>query len=233
MNKSKTIMLVFGTRPEAIKMCPLVIELKKRSEFKTVVCVTGQHREMLDSVLKIFNVIPDYDLRIMLDFFMVILLTIYFFTGRLYGVLGIYNDAAGIWWHGKYVSLGAGLGNLALNILLVNYLGLPGILISSIVSSIIIAFPGYTYVVFKYYFKSKQYLKQFEIETIKLCLCCICTCAITCVICQILPFEGFVGFIFLAIICALLALFLIICFNFKSLEFIRMKDLIKRYISKR
>lgn len=59
-------MLVFGTRPEAIKMCPLVKELQKRSgEFKTIVCVTGQHREMLDQVLRIFEVNPDIDLNIM------------------------------------------------------------------------------------------------------------------------------------------------------------------------
>ncbi len=62
----KTIMLVFGTRPEAIKMCPLVKEFQKNpDEFKTVVCVTGQHREMLDQVLTIFDVKPDYDLNIM------------------------------------------------------------------------------------------------------------------------------------------------------------------------
>lgn len=62
----KTIMLVFGTRPEAIKMCPLVKEFQKHGdEFKTVVCVTGQHREMLDQVLAIFDVKPDYDLNIM------------------------------------------------------------------------------------------------------------------------------------------------------------------------
>jgi len=62
----KKIMLVFGTRPEAIKMCPLVIELKKHPDvFETKVCVTGQHREMLDQVLKIFGVVPDYDLNIM------------------------------------------------------------------------------------------------------------------------------------------------------------------------
>lgn len=62
----KTVMLVFGTRPEAIKMCPLVKELQKDTEhFKTVVCVTGQHREMLDQVLSIFDVTPDYDLNIM------------------------------------------------------------------------------------------------------------------------------------------------------------------------
>lgn len=62
----KTVMLVFGTRPEAIKMCPLVNELKKREGIKTLVCVTGQHREMLDQVLDAFSVVPDYDLSIML-----------------------------------------------------------------------------------------------------------------------------------------------------------------------
>ena len=63
----KTIMLVFGTRPEAIKMCPLVNELKARAGFKTVVCVTGQHRELLHPVLETFGVVPDYDLSIMRD----------------------------------------------------------------------------------------------------------------------------------------------------------------------
>ena len=63
----KTIMLVFGTRPEAIKMCPLVNELKHHKNIKTIVCVTGQHRQMLDQVLDIFNVEPDYDLSIMKD----------------------------------------------------------------------------------------------------------------------------------------------------------------------
>ena len=60
-------MLVFGTRPEAIKMCPLVNELKTRKDIKTIVCVTGQHRQMLDQVLEAFNVVPDYDLSIMKD----------------------------------------------------------------------------------------------------------------------------------------------------------------------
>ena len=63
----KTVMLVFGTRPEAIKMCPLVNELKKRPGIRTMVCVSGQHREMLDAVLRAFDVVPDYDLAIMKD----------------------------------------------------------------------------------------------------------------------------------------------------------------------
>lgn len=62
----KKVMLVFGTRPEAIKMCPLINELKSRSDdFETIVTVTGQHREMLDQVLRVFEVAPDYDLAIM------------------------------------------------------------------------------------------------------------------------------------------------------------------------
>ena len=62
----KSVMLVFGTRPEAIKMAPLVKEFQKYpNEFKTIVCVTGQHREMLDQVLQIFDIKPDYDLNIM------------------------------------------------------------------------------------------------------------------------------------------------------------------------
>ncbi len=61
----KSLLIVFGTRPEAIKMCPLVNELKRRGKFKVVVCVTGQHRQMLDQVLDVFQVQPDYDLSIM------------------------------------------------------------------------------------------------------------------------------------------------------------------------
>lgn len=61
----KKVMIVFGTRPEAIKMCPLVKELQGRKTIDTIVCVTGQHKEMLDQVLKVFSVIPDYNLHIM------------------------------------------------------------------------------------------------------------------------------------------------------------------------
>lgn len=63
----KRIMLVFGTRPEAIKMCPLVNELKKRKQFDVKVCVTGQHKEMLQQVLDVFSIVPDFNLEIMKD----------------------------------------------------------------------------------------------------------------------------------------------------------------------
>jgi len=63
--KIKTVMPVFGTRPEAIKMCPLVKELKKKTDYQTMVCVSGQHRQMLDSVLGDFKIVPEYDLSVM------------------------------------------------------------------------------------------------------------------------------------------------------------------------
>ncbi len=63
----KKILTVFGTRPEAIKMCPLINEMKKREGLEVVVCVTAQHRQMLDQVLETFGVVPDYDLNIMKD----------------------------------------------------------------------------------------------------------------------------------------------------------------------
>ena len=63
----KRIMTVFGTRPEAIKICPLVNEMKKRAGLQVVVCVTAQHRQMLDQVLEAFDVTPDYDLSVMKD----------------------------------------------------------------------------------------------------------------------------------------------------------------------
>lgn len=63
----KKVMIVFGTRPEAIKMCPLVNELKNREKIEAIVCVTGQHRQMLNQVLEAFNILPDYDLSIMKD----------------------------------------------------------------------------------------------------------------------------------------------------------------------
>ncbi|MBR3643267.1 MAG: UDP-N-acetylglucosamine 2-epimerase, partial [Parasporobacterium sp.] len=63
----KKILTVFGTRPEAIKMCPLILEMKKRKGLDVIVCVTAQHRQMLDQVLDTFQIVPDYDLNIMKD----------------------------------------------------------------------------------------------------------------------------------------------------------------------
>lgn len=85
----KTIMLVFGTRPEAIKMCPLVNELKTREGIRTLVCVTGQHRQMLDQVLEAFHVVPDYDLAIMKERQTLFDVT----TGILNGIKAVLEEA--------------------------------------------------------------------------------------------------------------------------------------------
>lgn len=85
----KKIMLVFGTRPEAIKMCPLVNEFKKRDEIETIVCVTGQHRQMLDQVLEVFSVVPDYDLAVMKEKQTLFDVT----TNILNGIKGVLEDA--------------------------------------------------------------------------------------------------------------------------------------------
>ena len=80
--------MVFGTRPEAIKMCPLVLELKKRTSIETIVCVTAQHREMLDQVLETFGVVPDYDLNIMKNRQTLFDIT----TGVLKGMKGVLEE---------------------------------------------------------------------------------------------------------------------------------------------
>ncbi len=85
----KKIMLVFGTRPEAIKMCPLVNELKTRKNLQTLVCVTGQHRQMLDQVLSAFHVVPDYDLSIMKEKQTLFDIT----TGILNGIKAVLEEA--------------------------------------------------------------------------------------------------------------------------------------------
>lgn len=87
-NQKQIILIIFGTRPEAIKMCPLVKELQNRSSLCPLVCVTGQHREMLDQVLKLFAIIPDYDLNIMKE-----KQTLFDITANvIYGIKGILEE---------------------------------------------------------------------------------------------------------------------------------------------
>ena len=84
----RKIMCVFGTRPEAVKMCPLVLEMKKRLGFEVYVCVTAQHRQMLDQVLETFGVVPDFDLDIMKDRQTLFDIT----TGVLDGIRGVLEE---------------------------------------------------------------------------------------------------------------------------------------------
>lgn len=97
----------------------------------------------------------------LLSFDIVVLLVIYFFTGRLSAVLGVYQEAAGIWWHGKWIPLIAAIVNLIFNIVGVQIVGLPAVLLSSIIASVCVNLPGYTKIMFKHYFKEKEYLKEY------------------------------------------------------------------------
>lgn len=90
IKRQKVVMLVFGTRPEAVKMCPLVKELQTRTEIKTVIAVTGQHRSMLDQVLEVFHITPDYDLSIMKDRQTLFDIT----TSVLNGMRGVMEEAS-------------------------------------------------------------------------------------------------------------------------------------------
>ena len=115
----KKVMLVFGTRPEAIKMCPLVNEMKTREELKTVVCVTGQHRQMLDQVLDAFHVTPDYDLAIMKD------------KQTLVKVFYAYKDTKVT----TITSIGAILVNVGLNLVLSKFWGINGLAIATSIAA--------------------------------------------------------------------------------------------------
>jgi len=97
----------------------------------------------------------------MLPLSMVILIVIYFYSGRMSCILTVYQEAAGIWWHGKFIPLIAAIMNLTLNIIGVQLIGLPAILLSSIITSIAVILPGVMWVMFKYYFKGRKYLLEY------------------------------------------------------------------------
>lgn len=97
----------------------------------------------------------------MLPILIVVLMVIYFYTGRMSSVLLVYQEAAGIWWHGKFIPLIAALVNLTLNIVGVQLIGLPAILLSSIVASLLVTLPGVVWIMFRYYFKDRKYLMEY------------------------------------------------------------------------
>lgn len=97
----------------------------------------------------------------MLPLSIVVLMVIYFYSGRMSSVLLVYQEAAGIWWHGKFIPLIAAILNLTLNIIGVQIIGLPAILLSSIITSVVVTLPGAIWVMFRYYFKKREYVIQY------------------------------------------------------------------------
>lgn len=107
----------------------------------------------------------------MLPLSIVVLLVIFFYSGRMSSVLLVYQEAAGIWWHGKFIPLIAAMLNLTLNIIGVQFIGLPAILLSSIITSVAVTLPGVMWVMFKYYFKERrcfvEYVKNLILNMIQ------------------------------------------------------------------
>lgn len=145
----------------------------------------------------------------------VVLLVIYFYIGRFVCPLTLYQEAAGLMWQAKFIPLVAAIVNLMVNIILVRIIGLPGILISSIVSSVCISFPGYFKVIFKCLFNSEKkwvYIRSMTVFTIQ--------CIIVCVCCYLLTYRfevyTWVSLVIKGIITLLLNIFLILVFNHKN-----------------
>lgn len=152
----------------------------------------------------------------MLPFVIVVLLVIYFYTGRISAVLTIFQEAAGIWWYGKFVPLISALVNLGLNLYLVNKVGLIGVIVSSIISSMLITFPGNVYIIFKYLFTERQqkleYLKFSLVFTVK----GIFVIVLTYLCCFSLQGNTIIGFIVKAVVCVIVAVALLILFHFNN-----------------
>lgn len=152
----------------------------------------------------------------MLSFSIVILLVVYFFVGRIYAVLAVYQEAAGIWWHGKFIPVLAAGINLILNIAGVQIIGLPAIVLSSIVASICINLPGTIWIMFKYYFKDKSYLRTYLKTMLIECLQSVTVVVITYCVLKNFAVNSWIGLIVKAVICAALATVILILVNIKN-----------------
>lgn len=152
----------------------------------------------------------------MLPFEIVILLVLYFYTGRISAVLTIFQEAAGIWWYGKFVPLISAMVNLSLNLYLVNKVGLVGVIVSSIVSSLFVTFPGNIYIIFKHLFVEKQYKMEYLRFTLAFTIKSVIIVVGTYLICFELHGNTIVKFILKAVVCAIVAVVLLIVLNFNN-----------------
>ena len=163
----------------------------------------------------------------------VYLLTTYFFIGRLSSVLTIFQEAAGLYWQGKFIPLVAAAINLGINIFLVHLIGLPGIVISSIISAFFISFPGYAYIIFRYLFNEKKYIKLFLIDSLKILIQLIIVIPLSFFVSKMINVTGWWTLILKGLVAESIVLVVLFLFNIKR---IRIKDTIQfiknRIISK-
>lgn len=152
----------------------------------------------------------------LLDFSIVILLVLYFYSGRIHAVMGVYLEAAGILWQGKFIPLLAAITNLFLNVLLVNRIGLAGVLISSIFSSIFITLPGNIFIIFKYLFTERSYKISYLKNILWLSIVAFFCISINYHICQYFSSTAWSGLIIKLIVSLCISNLIFLLFNFKN-----------------
>ena len=161
-----------------------------------------------------------------------ILFSLYFYTWGLCSVQGIYRDSAGIWWQGKYISLIAGITNLVLNTILALKFGIKGILVSSIITSILVIFPGYTYIVFKYYFNSKGYAQKLIADDLIYSGIVFLVAIITSLLVNLANLRGFSGFVLKLIICVFSNTIFLLLFNLWNKRLWQFLTILKKMVRK-
>ncbi|MCR4746317.1 MAG: hypothetical protein K5894_13965 [Lachnospiraceae bacterium] len=162
-----------------------------------------------------------------LPFFMVLLFVFYFYSGKQNCILTVYQEASGLLWHGKYITILAAIVNLTVNIVLVQIIGLPGILISSITANILITLPGTMYVMFKYYFNDNKYIREYMKSILYGFIKLILTSLIVFLTTNRFIADNIYLFALKLIFTVLISVILLIIFNFRSEEmrnFIREKS---------
>lgn len=165
----------------------------------------------------------------MLSNVMVALFVIYFFAGRTSAVLGIYQEAAGIWWQGKFIPIIAAAVNLIFNIIGVRLIGLPAILISSIIASLFVTLPGTMRIMFQNYFTEKQYYSRYVKELLKTTAKAIVVVVVSYSIMIHVPVTGWGSLIIKGILCALLSLCVLTVLNINNPMF---KEMVEKVFSK-
>lgn len=173
------------------------------------------------------------DANLMLPLTSIILFVIYFFTFRMSNVSGLYKQAAGLWWEGKYVPIIAAVVNLVINLILVQYIGLNGILLSTIISMALVYFPYGSYVLFKHLFKYEHAWVKYMINQMVFFVETIFVCALTYIACSLISVEGFVGLGLRFIVCIIIPNLILVILNFKNPQFSSAYSLCKNMIKKK
>lgn len=149
----------------------------------------------------------------------VVLLVIYFYAGRLSAFLSLYQETAGIWWYGKFIPLISAIVNLGLNIVGVQIMGLPAILLSSIIASALVTLPGIVWIVFKYYFSEKQYLKEYIANLIGTVIKSTIVIIVLGFVFQYIEVDNWIRLFIKAGLCGILSLFMMLVLNLRNTSF--------------